>query len=139
MEGANGATNWTIGCAENLILQVGDMLIKTHAHVVEHASFDILLGRPFQQAAGFRFEDLPSGKVEVSVRDPADPARRIYLATCPHAGRASAVKMVSVQNTTVSHMPLSAAPTTAPHALPPLPPADPSILVLKYKRVDQKV
>lgn len=44
MEGANSATNWTIGCTENLILQVGDMLIKTHAHVVKHASFNILLG-----------------------------------------------------------------------------------------------
>lgn len=44
MEGANGATNWTIGCAENLILQVGNVLIKTHAHIVEHASFNILLG-----------------------------------------------------------------------------------------------
>jgi len=139
MEGANGATNWTIGCAENLILQVGDMLIKTHVHIVKHVSFNILLGRPFQQAAGFRFEDLPSGKVEVLVRDPADPACRIYLATCPRTGHTSAVKMVSVRNTTVSPMPLSATLTAAPHALPPLPPVDPSILVLKYKRVDQKV
>ena len=44
MEGANGITNWTVGCAENLILQVGDVLIKTHAHVIKNASFDILLG-----------------------------------------------------------------------------------------------
>jgi len=139
MEGVNGATNWTIGCTENLILQVSDMLIKTHAHVVEHVSFDILLGRPFQQVAGFCFKDLPSGKVEVLVCDPADPACRIYLATRPHAGHASAVKMVMVQNTTVSHMPLSAVLTAALHALPPLLPADPSILVLKYKRVNQKV
>lgn len=44
MEGANRATNWTVGCAENLTLQVGDVLIKVHAHVVKHATFDILLG-----------------------------------------------------------------------------------------------
>ena len=34
MEGANGSTNWTLGCAENLILQVGDVSFKTHAHVL---------------------------------------------------------------------------------------------------------
>ena len=48
MEGANGATNWTVGCAENLTLQVGDASFKVHAHVVEHASFGLLLGWPFQ-------------------------------------------------------------------------------------------
>ena len=50
MEGANGATNWTVGCAENLTLQVGDVSFKIHAHIVEDASFGLLLGRPFQQA-----------------------------------------------------------------------------------------
>ena len=44
MEGANGTTNWTVGCAENLTLQVGDMSIKIHAHIVKHMSFEILLG-----------------------------------------------------------------------------------------------
>ena len=44
MEGANGATNWTVGCAKDLILQVGDVSFKVHAHVVEHASFGLLLG-----------------------------------------------------------------------------------------------
>ena len=72
MEGANGATNWTVGCAENLPLQVGDVVVKVHAHVVEHATFGLLLGRPFQQATLCRIEDTPSGEVEVSMRDQAD-------------------------------------------------------------------
>jgi len=72
MEGANGATNWTVGCAKNLPMQVGDVTIKVHVHVVEHTSFGLLLGQPFQKAALLRFEDLPNGEVEVSVRDPAD-------------------------------------------------------------------
>ena len=34
MEGANGATNWMVGCAENLTLQVGDVSFTAHAHVI---------------------------------------------------------------------------------------------------------
>ena len=48
MEGANSATNWTIGCTEDLPLQVGDVMFKVHTHVIEHTSFGLLLGRPFQ-------------------------------------------------------------------------------------------
>ena len=109
MEGANGATNWTVGCAENLPLQVGDVTFKVHAHVVKHASFGLLLGRPFQRTALCRFEDMPSGKVEVSVRDPADIERRVYLTTHPRARRAPAISVISVHNRT--------APSLRPHSL----------------------
>ena len=74
MEGANSTTNWTIGCTENLPLQVGDVTFKVHTHVVEHVSFGLLLGCPFQQIAHCRFEDLPNSEVEVSVQDPSDPS-----------------------------------------------------------------
>jgi hypothetical protein len=47
MEGANGVTNWTVGCAKDLTLQVGNVLFKVHVHVVEHTSFSLLLGQPF--------------------------------------------------------------------------------------------
>jgi len=72
MEGVNSATNWTVGCAKNLPMQVGNVTIKVHMHVVEHTSFGLLLGQPFQKAALLQFEDLPNGEVEVSVRNPAD-------------------------------------------------------------------
>jgi len=98
MEGANGATNWMVGCAENLLLQVGDVTIKVHAHVVEHMSFGLLLGRPFQKSALLRFEDLPSGKVEVSVRNPANLERRVYVPIRPRTGHAPAVSVISVFN-----------------------------------------
>ena len=137
MEGANGATNWTVGCAENLTIQVGDVSLKIHAHVVECASFALLLGRPFQQTALCRFEDLPSGDVEVSVRDPANTARRVYLVTRPRTGRATSVNMISTR-------PVPSALYTAelpamPNPFLPLPPIDPTTLVLKYKKVDKKV
>ena len=44
MEGANSATNWTVGCTENLTLQVSNVSFKVHVHIVKHTSFDILLG-----------------------------------------------------------------------------------------------
>ena len=138
MEGANGATNWTVGCAENLTLQVGDVPFKIHAHVVEHASFGLLLGRPFQRALLCRFEDLPGGEVEVSVRDPADISRRVYVPTRPRTGRAPAVKIISVVNHSTPSAPPPPEQVITPHPLPPLPPADPAF-VFKYKTVDKKV
>jgi len=98
MEGANGTTNWMVGCAKNLSLQVGDVPFKIHAHVIENVSFGILFGRPFQQALLCRFEDLPGGKVELSVRDPSDISCQVYIPTCPHIGRAPAIKIISVIN-----------------------------------------
>jgi len=35
MEAANSSTNWTVGCAEYLTMQVGSVPFKIHAHVVE--------------------------------------------------------------------------------------------------------
>ena len=47
MEGANGSTNWTLGCVEHLPMRVGGVSFNLHAHVIEHAPFRLLLGRPF--------------------------------------------------------------------------------------------
>jgi hypothetical protein len=44
MEGANGTTNWTVGCTEYLDLQVGNVPLKVHVHIVEKAPFCLLLG-----------------------------------------------------------------------------------------------
>jgi len=138
MEGANGATNWTVGCTENLMLQVGDVSFKIHTHVVKDASFGLLLGHPFQQALLCRFEDLPGGKVEISVCNPADISRRVYISTRPHTGRAPAVQVISVVNRSPPSISLPSEQVITPHPFPPLPPVDPA-LVLKYKTVDKKV
>ncbi len=44
MQGANSATDWTLGCAENLSMQIGNVPFKLHAHVLENAPFQLLLG-----------------------------------------------------------------------------------------------
>jgi len=137
MEGANSAMNWTVGCTKNLMLQVGDMLIKIHAHIVKHASFEILLGQPFRRTALCRIEDLPSSEVEVSVCDPTNITRRVYVPTWPHIGHTMAVKMLSIIN--LASPPLCPEQVLMPHKFPSPPPADPTILILKYKQVDKKV
>ena len=109
MEGANGATNWMVGCTENLTLQVGDVSFTAHVHVIEHTSFELLLGRPFQQAAQCRFEDLPSGEVEVSMQDPTNLSRRVFLTTRPCIRCTPSFKLLSVLN----HVSLSLLPKLA--------------------------
>jgi hypothetical protein len=131
MEGANGATNWTVGCAEFLTMQVGSVLFKIHAHVVEDASYGLLLEWPFQQALLCRFEDLPSGKVELSVCGPVNEAHRVYIPTRPRVGRAPAIQILLIKNHT---------PFPSPPAGTPLISVSPTPLkVFKYKKVAQKI
>ena len=78
MEGANGSTSRTLGCAEDLEMQIGDVSFTMHAHVVRTAPFRLLLGRPFHHLLLCRLEDHPD-RVDVSIRDPADPSRSIAV------------------------------------------------------------
>ena len=96
MEGANGATNWTLGCAEYLPMRIGDLSFAVHAHVVERAPFRLLLGRPFQHALLCRIEDLPSGDVEVSVQDPEDPSQRVTIPSRPRKLRVASVHILTL-------------------------------------------
>lgn len=143
MEGANSTTNWTVGYTKDLPLQVGDIMIKVHAPVIEQAIFGLLLGHLFQQATLCCFKYMPNGKVEVSVHNPADLSQRVFLSTCPCTRHAPGVKMVSV--CTSLHLPLSlpSPPSLTQaimqQALLPLLPADPETLVLKYKHVNKMV
>ena len=66
-----------IGCAENLtgLTPQARTYLSKYTHMLSsnacrRVSFELLLDQPFQQAALCRFEDPPTGKVEVSVCDP---------------------------------------------------------------------
>jgi hypothetical protein len=156
MEGANGATNWTLGCAEYLTMQVGNVPFKIHMHVVEDAPFQLLLGRLFGHTVSSAIEDLPNGETEVSVRDPADPTRRIYLPARPRKGHTTSVKILSVvgshsniDGSISSHLPSSCPSTLAGHHVqdaqltpqppPLLLPPDTTAHSLTYKKVANKV
>ncbi|KAI9448735.1 hypothetical protein F5148DRAFT_987969 [Russula earlei] len=49
MESANGLTSWTVGCTENLPMQIRDISFTHHTYMVEHMPMHLLLGRLFQQ------------------------------------------------------------------------------------------
>ena len=78
-EGANGATNSTLGCAEHLAMQVGNVPFMLHAHVIEHTPFHLLLGRPFQHLLLCSLEDKPDGHVDITVRDPHNRDRKVSI------------------------------------------------------------
>ena len=78
MEGTNGSTSRTLGCAEDLEMQIGDVSFTMHAHVVRTAPFRLLLGHPFHHLLLCQLEDHPD-RIDVSIRDPADPSRSITV------------------------------------------------------------
>jgi hypothetical protein len=158
MEGANGATNWTVGCAEYLTMQVSGVPFKIHAHVVDDAPFKLLLGRPFGQAVSSTIDDLPSGETEVYVWDPANLSRRIYIPTRPRKGRVTSVKILAVVNSHTdsdgsvdshlleeddsclpNHSRCMRDIASAPHPFPPLLPSDTNAFSFAYKKVANKV
>jgi len=79
MEGANGSTNWTLGCAEHLPMCVRGVTFKVHAHVIKHTPFRLLLGRPFQHQVLCTLDLLPDGSLDVFIHDPSDISRCILV------------------------------------------------------------
>ncbi len=142
VEGANSACSRTVGCTENLPLQVGDVTLWVHTHVVQDAPFQLLLGHLFQHAVLCCIEDLPLGEVEVSILDLADRHCRVYLPFHPCKGRSHSLRILTIlDHTTPNHMdPLGITPTpSASSLLFSLPPLSSPAMVLAYKKVAQKV
>ena len=81
MEGANSSTSWTIGCAENLSMSIGNINFQVHAYVVENAPFRLLLGRPFHNLLLSRLEDNADGSVNLSIHDPTDQSHTVQVPT----------------------------------------------------------
>ena len=105
MEGANSHTNWTLGCTESLDAS-WQHPIQAHAHVVERTPFRLLLRCPFTHQLLCRLEDLPSGKVEVSICDPRNISRRVYIPSRPHRIHVASLRVSSY---TLDHTPFSIA------------------------------
>ncbi|KAH9991210.1 hypothetical protein BJV74DRAFT_711094, partial [Russula compacta] len=70
MECASSAKNWTLSCAEYLMMKIGDIPFYIHTHVVKHAPFHILLRQPFQKLLTCVMEDMPDGSIDVTVCNP---------------------------------------------------------------------
>ena len=142
MEGANGGTSRTLGCAEDLSMRIGDVSFTIHAHVVRTAPFRLLLGRPFHHLLLCRLEDHPD-RVDVSIRDPANPSHSIAVPS--RARQATQVAFVSALACQVHPDPprmeaLERYVATSPPlgTVDSLPTED-AVAVLAYKKVAKKV
>jgi len=79
MEVANSATSWMLGCVEYLTLQIGNIPFKVHAHIIEDAPFQVLLGCPFQCIILSILEDRPNGRIDLTIRNPHDCAHQLTV------------------------------------------------------------
>jgi len=95
MEGANGSTNWTLGCAENLPMCVGDVTFKVHMHVIKHTPFQLLLGHPFQHQVLCTLDPLPDRSLDVFIHDPSDISRHILIPSQPHTAQVASIWVLS--------------------------------------------
>jgi hypothetical protein len=98
MEGANGVTSWTLGCAENLLMRIGNVSFRIHAHVVHEAPFRLLLGRPCQNLLLSNLEERPDGRVVVSIRDPNDRSRSIMVPTRDRVRETGRLRVLTLQH-----------------------------------------
>ena len=135
MEGANGVSNWTVGCTEYLPMRISDISFSLHAHVVEHAPFRLLLGRPFQHMLKAHLEDLPDGTFHMSICDPSNTQRRIYIPSKPRKAHVASLRILSCASITASPLYLAYQPTLTPTP----PPTDLLAASLAYKKVAKKV
>jgi hypothetical protein len=138
MEGTNGTVTKTLGCTENLIMQVGDIEFKIHAHIIDHAPFRLLLGRPFHHLLLCCLEDHPDGRVDISVCDPANPAHAIHISLRAHQSQVGFLRTLActIQVSTpradalcIHH--------TIPNSITSSKP--PSLVLAAYKKVARKV
>lgn len=97
MGGTNGTTSWTLGCAENLPMRVGDVSFHTHAYVVENGPLGLLLEKPFHSHLLTRLEDNADCSVSPSVRDSANPSRVVQVSTRPRRATVPFIAALTLQ------------------------------------------
>ncbi|KAI0069392.1 hypothetical protein K474DRAFT_1610523, partial [Panus rudis PR-1116 ss-1] len=78
MISANGSENPSLGLARNVPFQVGDITIYLQVHIIREASYDILLGRPFDVLT------------ESIVRNSRN-ASQVVTIRCPNTGQELAI------------------------------------------------
>jgi hypothetical protein len=95
MEGTNGLISRTAGCAEFIPMQISDVAFEVHAHVVEHAPFQLLLGCPFHHLLLCRLEDQPDGCINVHISDPSDPSHSISVPSHPRKAQVGCLRTLA--------------------------------------------
>jgi hypothetical protein len=92
MEAANSTTSPTRGLLPNLRLLVGGCVFYVQAQVVDHASYDVLLGRPFHTLCQALVKHFLDGGAEITLTDPNTHA----IVTIPTKARVRGDKLAEV-------------------------------------------
>jgi hypothetical protein len=74
---------WTLGCAEDLHISIGNLSFSMHVHILQDAPFRVLFGRPFYSLLLCRTADHPDGCVSITLHDPTDSAHIISINSQP--------------------------------------------------------
>ncbi|KAJ8594385.1 hypothetical protein M405DRAFT_703794, partial [Rhizopogon salebrosus TDB-379] len=80
MESANTNKDATLGVIENLGFDFGAGEIRLQVQVIEHANFDVLLGRPFYAHTSCKTQDFINGDQNLMLSDP-NTGKEITIAT----------------------------------------------------------
>lgn len=78
MESANTGLTTTLGLIENHPVQLGAITIYLQIHVVEEASFEVLLGRPFFDITNCSEVSRVGGSHLIHIRDPKDGTPYVF-------------------------------------------------------------
>jgi len=78
LQSVNGSLSQTCGLAKNMPFTLGDVMVLLQAHVMETASYKILLGRPFDTITESTIINDQEGNQTISI-------------TCPNTGTRAAI------------------------------------------------
>ena len=70
MESANRTKNATMGVVENLVFDVGCRELLLQVQVVEHANYEVLIGRPFFALTSCKTQDCINGEQTLTLMNP---------------------------------------------------------------------
>ncbi|KAH6876764.1 hypothetical protein BKA70DRAFT_1448527 [Coprinopsis sp. MPI-PUGE-AT-0042] len=93
MESANGSHNDTLGVIPHLKVNIGGIDFYLQVQVVEDASFDLLLGRPFTVLARAVTKDHADGGQDITLTDPHTGARVTIPTRAKRAGLDKLIKL----------------------------------------------
>ena len=70
MQSANGEIDETLGLAQNVPIQIGEITLYLQFHIVRNPAYDILLGRPFDVLVESIIRNFENESQTVTIHDP---------------------------------------------------------------------
>jgi len=82
-------------------MDIGGLEFRLHAHLVDDVPYRLLLGQPFHHLLLCHLEDQLDGGVDVSIRDPANPARVFTMPSRAQVVSTGSVWVLSLSTTPI--------------------------------------